>query len=54
LIILSRHNKSCPALAYCSIAFPTKLWELTQKLTLAFLILGNIYKALTTAWEFGN
>ncbi|HEX2472254.1 MAG TPA: hypothetical protein VHJ59_05850 [Nitrososphaera sp.] len=25
LIILSRHNKSCPALAYCSIAFPTKL-----------------------------
>jgi hypothetical protein len=25
LIILSRHNKSCPAFAYCSIAFPAKL-----------------------------
>jgi hypothetical protein len=25
LIMLSRHNKSCPALAYCSIAFPAKL-----------------------------
>lgn len=25
LIMLSRHNKSCPAFAYCSIAFPPKL-----------------------------